>query len=342
MKRTGIGAALVLVLLAGLPARAADDRLERAVALQEQGDHDGAIAIYKEILATDPDSPKALAGLAFSAYSKGDWEGTVSVAEKLVATGEDCPAGVYLVIGSAYGMLGLWDKAEEVLLLGQSVWPDDEALRFHRAINLFAQGRLDDAIGQLERCIRRSPYRPEYWQALGDAMKEDGSSGRAFAAYARSLSLASDGKESQEIATRMWGMLFERRAASPAPAPGSTEASETRGMSLVGLLRRDDSWRNRTDAEFFAYALDTVLKLVSALNEEGKPDLFWGPFALAYFDDLRREGHLETLAWDIRLAADDPDAERWGKVNAEKLRRYRRFSERWAVNWNEVSASDGR
>ncbi|HEX6852618.1 MAG TPA: tetratricopeptide repeat protein [Candidatus Polarisedimenticolaceae bacterium] len=316
--------------------------LEEAVSMQEAGRHDEAIARYEEILKVNPGLPQALAGLAFSAYAKGDWQKTVSIAEQIVATGKDCPAGVYLVIGSAYGMMGLWDKAEEVLLLGQSVWPRDEALRFHRAINVFAQGRVSDAIDHLERCIRNSPYRPEYWRALGDAMSADGARGRAFAAYARSLSLDGNTERSREIAQQMWRMLFEARGTVETKPGDATEEAEAKGLSLVGNLRHDAAWRNRSDAEYFAFALDTMLKLVSALNAEGQRDLFWGPFAIAYFDDLRKAGHMEALAFDIRQAANDPEARAWRARNAEKLARYRTWSERWAVNWSTVAENETR
>ena len=314
--------------------------LEEAVAMQEEGRHDEAIERYEEILKVRPELPQALAGIAFSAYAKGDWQKTVSIAEKIVATGKDCPAGVYLVIGSAYGMMGLWDKAEEVLLLGQSVWPKDEALRFHRAINVFAQGRVGDAIDHLESCIRTSPYRPEYWRALGDAMSADGARGRAFAAYARSLSLDGTTERSREVAQQMWRMLFEAQAAVETKPGDATEEAESKGLSLVGNLRHDASWRHRSDAEYFAFALDTMLKLVAALNAEGKRDLFWGPFALAYFDDLRKAGHMEALANDIRIAANDPAASAWRARNGDKLARYRTWSERWAGNWATVAENE--
>lgn len=347
MRRTRVAFAVLLlagVVRAGEPIPPAPDEvgplLQEAVAMQEAGRHDDAIARYEEILQSRPELPQALAGLAFSAYAKGDWQKTVSVAERIVATGKDCPAGVYLVIGSAYGMLGLWDKAEEVLLLGQSVWPKDEALRFHRAINVFAQGRVSDAIDHLESCIRTSPYRPEYWRALGDAMSAEGARGRAFAAYARSLSLDGKTERSREVARQMWKMLFEAQAAVDTKPGDATEEAEATGLSLVGHLRHDATWRHRTDAEYFAFALDTMLKLVSALNAEGKRDLFWGPFALAYFDDLRKAGHMEALAFDIRQAANDPEANLWRARNADKLARYRNWSERWAVNWTTVAENE--
>jgi tetratricopeptide (TPR) repeat protein len=234
-------------------------------------------------------------------------------------------------------MLGLWDKAEEILLLGQSVWPNDDALRFNRAINVFAQGRMNDAIVELERCIRQSPYRPEYWRALGDALNEGGAKGRAFTAYARAMTLEENPETSRLVAQRMWRMLFEgapRRGARP---KGSAAAKESDGFSLIQFIRSDPEFRGKSDAAFFSYALDTVLALVDKLHSEGNKELFWGPFVLAYFEDMRRAGHMEALAMDIRRAAEDPEAVHWWSNNSAKLARYRDWSERWAVDWGSAN-----
>lgn len=333
----------LLALLATGPALASppidfEERLHEAVGLQEAGNHDGATVIYQSLLAADPDNPRVLAGLAFACYAKADWEGAVRYAERIVAQGEDCPPGVYLVIGSAYGMMGLWDKAEEILLLGQAVWPKDDALRFHRAINVFAQGRTSDAIYELERCIRQSPYRPDYWRALGDALNEDGARGRAFTAYARAMTLDENPESSRLLAQRMWRMLFEGTPRGLDESGTAVEAAEAEGFSLIQFIRGDPEFRGKPDAVFFSYALDTVLRLVDRLHAEGNQELFWGPFVLSYFDDMRKAGHMEALAMDIRRAAQDPDALRWRSRNPDKLARFRNSSERWAVNWETATS----
>lgn len=322
---------------AGAPADL-EPRLREAVGLQELGNHDDAMALYAALLAEDPDNVRVLAGLAFSSYAKGNWADTAEYAERIVAQREDCPAGVYLVLGSAYGMMGLWDKAEEILLLGQSVWPADDAMRFHRAINIFAQGRMDDAIGELERCIRQSPYRPEYWRALGDALREDGANGRAFTAYARSMTLEENPETSRMVAQRMWRMLLEGAPRGLDQPDTAVEAAEADGFSLIRFIRGDPEFRAKSDAAFFTYALDTVLRLVNALHAEGNKELFWGPFVLAYFDDMRKAGHMEALAMEIRRAAQDPDAVRWRANNSRKLVLFRSSSERWAVNWETATS----
>ena len=55
------------------------------------------------------------------------------------------------------------------------------------------------------------------------------------------------------------------------------------------VLRYGDDWKEKTDATFFVYALDTTLKLVSSLQSRETSDPFWGPFVLAYFDAMRAD-----------------------------------------------------
>jgi hypothetical protein len=127
------------------------------------------------------------------------------------------------------------------------------------------------------------------------------------------------------------------RVASPGSS-SSADAAEVAGLSMIGLLREHASWKEKSDASYFVYALDTMLKLMSALHTSEREDPFWGPFVLAYFDTMRKGGHIEALAYDIRRAAGDPEASHWNERHEERLVAFRRSSERWAVERPAESA----
>jgi len=83
--------------------------------------------------------------------------------------------------------------------------------------------------------------------------------------------------------------------------------------------------------------LDTSLRLISALHGKETRDLFWGPFVLDYFDEVRAAGHMEALAYDVRRATGDPEVAAWQARNPQKVNAFRDWSERWSVNWSEVA-----
>ena len=347
--RTRRPAFLLIVAAAASPIGAeappeAKELLAEGVRLHDAGRYDDALAVYRRVLEIDPRSVDALYESAFATYGKGDFDGAIRRLESLVAAPSAATARAWVLLGSAHAMRGDWTRAEGVFRRGVEYRPEDVPLRFHLALSLAALGRAGPAVAEFEECVRMAPYRAETWRALGDALYASGSKGKAFAAYARSVTLEADASRSGEVAKRLWSMLFEGvapgagadpavriRLASPG-SPSSADAAEVAGLSMIGLLRADPSWKEKSDASYFVFALDTVLKLMSALHTSEREDPFWGPFVLAYFDTMRRGGHIEALAYDIRRAAGDPEAHRWNERHEDRLVAFRRSSERWAVN----------
>jgi tetratricopeptide (TPR) repeat protein len=334
-KLTGV---VLLAAAVGAPIHAANepsDRLIAAARLQETGNHREAIALLEQIREIDPRNPQVLYGLALSLYSVGDFREAAHVGETLLAEQKDAPADLYLIVGGAYGRLRQAAKSEAILSDGLAAWPDSPVLRVQHALSLEGLDRVDEAVVELEGCIKRSPYEPPLWRALGDALSATGAPGRAAAAYVRSLTLETDDARSKEVAAELWHVLFV--GAVEASASNASEKAEAKGLALLAALRRDASWAGASDAGFFAYALDTSLRLVSALQGRENDGMFWRPFVLDYFDEVRAAGHMEAMAYTVRRATGDPDVERWCEQNVGKVEAFKSWSERWAVHRSEVA-----
>ena len=311
------------------------DRLVAASRLQETGNHREAISLLEEIREIDPRNFQVLYGLALSLYSVGDYREAAHVGETLLAEQKNAPGDLYVIVGSAYGRLRSYEKSEEIFRSGLSAWPDSQALKVQHAISLEGLGRLEEAVIELEGCIKGSPYDAALWRALGDAQSATGAPGRAFAAYVRSVTLERDEARSKEVAGELWQVLFN--GAADVSASNASEKAEAKGLAFLAALRRDGSWAKASDAGFFAYAMDTSLRLVSALHGGTTEGMFWGPFVLDYFDEVRAAGHMEALAYEVRRATGDPDVLRWCEQNAKKIEAFTRWSERWAVHRYEVA-----
>jgi tetratricopeptide (TPR) repeat protein len=333
-----VGAVFLTAALCA-PSRADDgpsERLLAAARLQETGNHREAIVVLEAIREVDPRNPQVLYGLALSLYAIGEYREAAHVGETLLAEQKNAPGDLYVIVGGAYGRLRDYEKSEEIFRNGLAAWPDSPKLKVQHAISLEGLGRLDEAVVELEGCIKQSPYDAALWRALGDAQSATGAPGRAFAAYVRSLTLERDQTRSKEVAGEVWQVLFE--GAADASASDATEKAEAKGLAFLAALRRDGSWAKASDAGFFAYALDTSLRLVSALHGGASAGPFWGPFVLDYFDEVRAAGHMEALAYEVRRATGDPDVAWWCALNASKIAAFNHWSERWAVHRSEVVA----
>jgi tetratricopeptide (TPR) repeat protein len=273
--------------------------------------------------------------LALSLYATGEYREAAHVGETLLAEQKKAPADLYVIVGGAYGRLGDWGKSEAVFTDGLAAWPESSMLRVQHALSLEGLDRLDEAVAELEGCLRRSPYDASLWRELGVALSATGAPGRAFAAYVRSLTLETDEARAKAVAADLWVVLFE--GAAGASESNASEKAEAKGLALLAALRRDAVWANSSDAGFFAYALDTSLRLVSALHGRQASDLFWKPFVLDYFDGVRAAGHMEALAYTVRRATGDPDVVRWCAQNSRKVEAFTLWSERWSVRWPAVA-----
>src|SRR5512137_1941732 len=137
---------------------------------------------------------------------------------------------------------------------------------------------------------------------------------------------------------RGWSVLF--KGAAGAAVSDSSEKAEAKGLALLAALRREETWAGQSDARFFAYALDTSLRLVAALHGRQTPNVFWGPFVLDYFDEVRAAGLMETLAYEVRRATGDPEVARWRTLNSDKVEAFRSWSERWSVHWSKLEGRE--
>jgi len=314
---------------------APSDRLMAASRLQDSGNHQEAITLLEQIREIDPRNPQVIYGLALSLYAVGDYREAAHVGETLLAEEKQAPGDLYVIVGGAYARLGAWEKSESIFRDGLTAWPESAALHVQHALSLEGLDRLDEAVVELEGCIRRSPYDASLWRELGVALSATGAPGRAFAAYVRSLTLETDEERSKAVAADLWQVLFE--GAAGASVSDASEKAEAKGLALLAALRRDGAWAKASDAGFFAYALDTSLRLVTALHGRESSDVFWRPFVLDYFDGVRAAGHMEALAYSVRRATGDPDVARWCAQNSGKVQAFASWSERWSVRWPAVA-----
>jgi tetratricopeptide (TPR) repeat protein len=333
-------AAIGLTAALSIPAAAQDaaepsEQLVRAGQLQAAGNHTEAIEVLRQLRTEQPGNKQVLYGLALSLYAIGEYREATHVGAEVLAAGERAPADLFVIVGTAHGRLREWETSEHILSAGLVLWPESDALRIQHAISLEGLGRFDEAIAELESCLKRSPYEASLWRALGDALTTSGAPGRAFAAYVRSITLEGDEERAREVAANLWGVLFQ--GTTGPTSSDATERAENKGLALIAALRRDERWNGKSDATFFTYALDTSLRLISALHGKETRDLFWGPFVLDYFDEVRAAGHMEALAYDVRRATGDPEVAAWRAKNPQKVKAFSDWSERWSVNWSEVA-----
>lgn len=167
--------------------------VEMALALTEKR-RDDALRIATKIRALYPEDVRAAMHLAGSELAKGNSEGAVKIFQDLLATDPNNP-DAYNQIGYYYAFRGETDRAVEYLKKYQFMLPDSANPYDSLGEVLAYSGRYDEAISSLNRALQIKPDFFESWGHLGVAYEGKGEPARAIAAYEKAAELAdSDSK----------------------------------------------------------------------------------------------------------------------------------------------------
>ncbi len=324
------------------------DQMKAAIRLHDAGDYDSALEIYQRLLKAYPDDGRVLHEMALTTSAKGDYKESISLAERALKKGTSDPASSWSLIGSDYDLLEKYDKGEKAFREGLRKYPDSAILHFNLGINLAKQGKNGPAAEELEEDLRLRPRHPGGWISLAKVAAAQGDRGKEFLATARFLTLEPEGPRSKDASARLWALLMAGVSKKPGknaegksnievtltlPPKGKDKDADSGGamiMALVAAARYTDDWENRSDAEFFAHALESVTAILSGADDKPERlDPFWGPQAHDYFKAAKEHGHLEAMAYDMRRSLADPPTLQWLEEHPDAVAAYRAWSETW-------------
>ncbi|MCI0657737.1 MAG: tetratricopeptide repeat protein, partial [Acidobacteria bacterium] len=314
--------------------------------LHDAGDYDGAIAIYKKLLEAHPDNPTILYEMAFSSLEKGDYEATVRFAQLALENHSKSPAGCYVLIGSAYDGMGRLKEGEKSLKEGLRSFPRDQMLHFNLGVNLWQQGKMEDAEKEFQESLMIRPDHPGSWLSLAKGVEKLGWPGRAILCYERFLTLEPSSKRSPGPAEKLQALLdanVEETSAQDAPKSEITvtipevssgkkkdeRTQETFMLSLAAALRYTDEGKKLGKAGSFASAMSSVTAMMLESEAGKKAGDFWNDLVFAYYQDAQKEGHLEAMAYATRRSLNDPEITQWLEAHVEQVERYQAWTSSW-------------
>jgi protein O-GlcNAc transferase len=254
--------------------------LQIAVQHHQAGRLSDAEALYRQILAVQPNHADALHLLGVIAHQAGHDEAAVGWIRQAIVLNPNHGAA-YCNLGEAYRALGRLEEAiatcrralelepnypEAHLNLGAALSDagqlDEAMAAYRRAIALRAgypeahnnlgaalagQGRRDEAMAAYRRALDFKPDLPEAHKNLGNALRDNGQFDEAIAAYRRALQLKPNYPEalnSLGIALRERGRLDEAAAAyrrALGLQPDYPEAHNNLGAVLAGQGQLDEA-----------------------------------------------------------------------------------------------------
>lgn len=104
-----------------------NSEIQKALQMEENGDYEGAQAIYEKILKTDPTHEEALYGVAQVHYWQGDYDKALQSFQKLFETNPNHVPGL-IGISKVYLAMGEQRKAQEYLNKAKELDPENEEI----------------------------------------------------------------------------------------------------------------------------------------------------------------------------------------------------------------------
>jgi tetratricopeptide (TPR) repeat protein len=322
-------------------------RYAAAISLHDSGQFAAAVAAFRDLLAARPDDPNVLCELANSCMAAGNPAEAARLAERGLGLPGSIRPFCANILASSLDDQGEYKKGEKIFRQAIKESPKAPLLHFNLGINQAQQNRMPEAIEEYEAALRLNPGHAGGWRALAIAWQNTKARPRAFAAFARFLTLEPTGVRAEWAAKQLQELLFqgvENKGPDPDTGKGqiniTLEAGKGKkieavdalstGMSIVAASRWLDEWKDQSDAVYFAHAFESVVSIFEEMDTTGDDKShFWSESVLPYFRAARKAGHLEAMAWDIRRSQKDVAIASWLEAHADQVGNYRTWSSGW-------------
>lgn len=273
----------ICVLTLGSSASAQDvpqsseQLIQQGVRLHDSGDYAGAIAIYKRILAAEPDNTHARYEMTYSTYASGDIAEALRLATAGVKIAGPLQAAYYEILGNALDGLHRNREAIDAYKRGIRVNPALPTLHFNLGLAYIGANKPRDARLALERAIEVNGNYASAHYALAELYRAQGYRVPAVLAYGRFLSLSPTGERATQAATQLRALLtvgVKREDAThitltvPSPSKSKTEVGDFGGLEMMmAIAGGAEHLSEKASASEFERQSDTYSTFLAMLTE---------------------------------------------------------------------------
>lgn len=305
----------------------AEEKIAEGVALHDQGDFDGAIAKYREVLASDPGNTVALYEISYAQLAKGDYTGCIKTAESALKKAKEFRAPIFVTLGSCWDLAGKPKKAVKLLEKGLRESPRDAGLLFNLAVVQVNSGKTAEARVTFERTLAEAPRHRTANLALGQLYQAEGKRVAAVLAYLRFLSLERDTERAKAAASAVRELLLAAvkdegggnitLLFSP-PKEGDELAKFDFMMGLAAAVQHTEEQLEKSEAERL---VDVVTGTLAMVSEAGTDSAKCFPCRaqLPFLLEMKQADHLEAFAHLAFASLELAGSAEWLAANGAKV-----------------------
>lgn len=310
--------------------------IKQGIALHDRGNYDGAIKYYEEALAGNPNNVFALYELAFSYFQKRDFQKSLELGYKLAQYKSDFLPRVYVLIGNSQDELGEVKKAIETYKAGIKLFPTSFLIHFNLAITYNKLGELDEARASAKKSAGFNPQHSSSQLLLALLFDRGGYKTPALLAVCRFLVLEPNSQRSAsaiELMHRiMQGGVTARKNSNEIKITLDANAKKDEGdfgatdlaIGLVKAAEKTEKNQGKSPMQLLAGNLETTFAIIG--EQKGDRSQFTWRYYVPYFDEMKKQGHVEAFVYYSHQLNDSADVGEWLNQNRGKVESFLAWS----------------
>lgn len=315
--------------------------LREAVALHDQGDYDGAISKYQQILAENPDDAAALYEMGFSLSAKGDYRKSQETAYKGAQYQSRFLPGFYVLIGNNFDHLNEHEKAIKVYKAGIKLFPEDGQLYYNLAITYISLQKPDEAKHSLKDAVRFGPNHPSSHLGLSQLYARDNYKIPAILALCRFLTLEARSRRSVAALQSLREMMEsgvsqggdgKNITITLDPSAKTDEGdfnAASLALSLLGATRNLEKNKGKTEMQLLVDKFTVLFEVLSRPDADKKSSGFAWTYYRPYFAELKSRNLVEPFCYYIHQSANSAEVAKWLSQNAERVEQFLNWSQNY-------------
>ena len=166
--------------------------IRKGISLHDEGDYDGAIKAYRQVLNENPDDIAALYELTFSYFKKKDYTNCIRSAKNGTEYLSKIQTHFYATWGSCLDESGKPKKAVKVYRSALRQSPTEHLLHYNLAVTYRNLEKSKEAVRHFKKAIDNNPNHASSHIALAEQYVAQGHRMPALLAFARFLILEPD------------------------------------------------------------------------------------------------------------------------------------------------------
>ena len=304
--------------------------IDEGVQLHDEKKFDKAIEKYKEALVIDSDSWLACYELSYTYFELKDYENCIQYAEESINNDRNNSYSSYVILGSAYDLMGKPKKAVKTYGKGIKKFFDKYLLYYNLGLTQYNLMESNDAKKNIEKAIELNPNHASSHLVLAHIGANDAQRTPAVLSLYYFLMLEPDSQRSKDALDLLKRLLKKgvtRRDENNVDVTltmnkGNEFGASELMMSLLEASKNLEENKDKSPGELFYENTESFFTILSELNEKNKAKDFHKRFYVPFFKQVVAEGHVEAFSYYIQISSEDKEVLLWLEMNRDKIAKF--------------------